>query len=111
MREYSAFSANICKIADSYEVHPEAPGQRRLCSSRVCPPLEIDVTEEELRLLRSCRPFLRDLGLEVTFVETGAPRILVGKVPVCFLEREANELRRGRQTVTRAIVEVRKEPQ
>uniref|UniRef100_W5MWS0 MutL homolog 3 n=1 Tax=Lepisosteus oculatus TaxID=7918 RepID=W5MWS0_LEPOC len=104
-QEYSAFSANICKIADSYEVHPEAPGQRRLCSSRVCPPLEIDVTEEELRLLRSCRPFLRDLGLEVTFVETGAPRILVGKVPVCFLEREANELRRGRQTVTRAIVE------
>ncbi|XP_069049264.1 DNA mismatch repair protein Mlh3 isoform X2 [Lepisosteus oculatus] len=92
-------------VTDSYEVHPEAPGQRRLCSSRVCPPLEIDVTEEELRLLRSCQPFLRDLGLEVTFVETGAPRILVGKVPVCFLEREANELRRGRQTVTRAIVE------
>lgn len=51
--------------ADSYETHSEASGPKRLCSSTVCPPLEIDVTEEELRLLRSvwqlrdwCRNFL-----------------------------------------------------
>ncbi|MBN3294905.1 MLH3 protein, partial [Amia calva] len=93
-------------IIDSYEAQPgQASGQKRLCSSSVSPPLEIDVTEEEFRMLRSCQPFLRDLGLEMTFAEDGGPRVLVGKVPVCFLEREANELRRGRQTVTKAIVE------
>ncbi|MGH0182367.1 UNVERIFIED_CONTAM: hypothetical protein FKN15_009429 [Acipenser sinensis] len=40
-------------VTDSYEPHSEASGPKRLCSSTVCPPLEIDVTEEELRLLRS----------------------------------------------------------
>ncbi|KAJ8396882.1 hypothetical protein AAFF_G00012050 [Aldrovandia affinis] len=92
-------------VTESYEEDPEAPGQKRLCSSFVTPPLEIEVTEEELRLLRSCQLFLRGLGLEIRFAETGPPRLLVGKVPVCFVEREASELRRGRHTATKAIVE------
>ncbi|MGH0180021.1 UNVERIFIED_CONTAM: hypothetical protein FKN15_003311 [Acipenser sinensis] len=92
-------------VTDSYEPHSEASGPKRLCSSTVCPPLEIDVTEEELRLLRSCQTFLKELALEMTFAEREDSKILVGKVPVCFIEREANELRRGRQTVTKAIVE------
>ncbi|KAJ8288836.1 hypothetical protein COCON_G00014950 [Conger conger] len=92
-------------ITESYEEDPEAPGQKRLCSSSVTPPLEIVVTEEELRLLRSCQPFLRGLGLEIRFAETGDPHLLVGKVPMCFVEREASELRRGRHTATKAIVE------
>ncbi|XP_035279272.1 DNA mismatch repair protein Mlh3 isoform X1 [Anguilla anguilla] len=92
-------------ITESYEEDPETPGQKRLCSSSVTPPLEIEVTEEELRLLRSCQPFLRGLGLEIRFSETGDPQLLVGKVPMCFVEREANELRRGRHTATKAIVE------
>lgn len=37
---------------DSYEDDPAAPGERRLCSSSILPPLEISVTEEELRLFR-----------------------------------------------------------
>lgn len=37
---------------DSYEDDPDAPGERRLCTSTILPPLEISVTEEELRLLR-----------------------------------------------------------
>ena len=32
------------------------PGERRLCSSSIAPPLELSVTEEELRLLRSVVP-------------------------------------------------------
>lgn len=39
--------------ADSYEDDPDAPGERRLCSSTIVPPLVLSVTEEELRLLRS----------------------------------------------------------
>lgn len=38
-------------VLDSYEDDPESPGERRLCSSTILPPLEIGMTEEELRLL------------------------------------------------------------
>ncbi|KAM4542395.1 DNA mismatch repair protein Mlh3 [Odontesthes bonariensis] len=92
-------------VADSYEDDPDAPGERRLCSSLILPPLEISVTEEELRLLRSCQPHLRSLGLEVTFSQAAAPQVFVGKVPVCFMEKESNELRRGRPSVIKPIVE------
>ncbi|KAG9336466.1 hypothetical protein JZ751_002813 [Albula glossodonta] len=93
-------------VTESYEEDPESPGEKRLCSSCIIPPLEIEVTEEDLRLLRSCQPILRGHGLEIMFPETGDPRLLVGKVPVCFVEREANEIRRGRNSATKAIVEL-----
>ncbi|XP_042244514.1 DNA mismatch repair protein Mlh3 isoform X1 [Thunnus maccoyii] len=92
-------------VADSYEDDPDAPGQRRLCSSTIFPPLEISVTEEELRLLRSCQAHLQSLGLEVKFSQAAEPQVLVGKVPLCFVEKESNELRRGRTSVIKPIVE------
>ncbi|KAF3830999.1 hypothetical protein GH733_002237 [Mirounga leonina] len=48
---------------------------------------------------------LEDLGLEIIFPDTSDSLVLVGKVPLCFVEREANELRRGRSPVTKSIVE------
>ncbi|XP_033972282.1 DNA mismatch repair protein Mlh3 isoform X2 [Trematomus bernacchii] len=92
-------------VADSYEEDPDAPGQKRLCSSTILPPLEITVTEEELRLLRSCQGHLRSLGLEVKFSQAAEPQVFVGKVPLCFMEKESNELRRGRPSVIKTIVE------
>ncbi|XP_030212153.1 DNA mismatch repair protein Mlh3 isoform X2 [Gadus morhua] len=92
-------------IADSYEDDPDTPGQRRLCSSSVAPPLELSVTEEELRLLRGCQAPLRGLGLQLELPTTGAPRVLVGRVPLCFTEKEHNEVRRGRPSVIKAVVE------
>ncbi|KAM4540318.1 DNA mismatch repair protein Mlh3 [Fundulus diaphanus] len=92
-------------VADSYEDDPDADGGKRLCSSTISPPLAISVTEEELRLLRSSQPHLRNLGLEVTFSKTGAPQVFVGKVPLCFMEKESNELRRGRPSVIKPVVE------
>ncbi|KAM9341271.1 DNA mismatch repair protein Mlh3 [Symphorus nematophorus] len=92
-------------VADSYEDDPDAPGERRLCSSNILPPLEISVTEEELRLLRSCQSHLRSLGLEVKFSQAADPQVFVGKVPLCFMEKESNELRRGRPSVIKPIVE------
>ncbi|XP_029900958.1 DNA mismatch repair protein Mlh3 isoform X1 [Myripristis murdjan] len=92
-------------VADSYEDDPDAPGERRLCSSTILPPLEISVTEEELRLLGSCQPHLRSLGLEVEFSQKEDPHVLVGKVPRCFTEKESNETRRGRPSVIKPIVE------
>ncbi|XP_030574842.1 DNA mismatch repair protein Mlh3 isoform X2 [Archocentrus centrarchus] len=92
-------------IADSYEDDPDAPGERRLCTSTILPPLGISVTEEELRLLRSCQPHLKRLGLEVTFSPAADLQVFVGKVPLCFMEKESNELRRGRPSVIKPIAE------
>ncbi|TDG98775.1 hypothetical protein EPR50_G00203880 [Perca flavescens] len=92
-------------VADSYEDDPDAPGERRLCSSTILPPLEISVTEEELRLLRSCQAHLRCLGLEVKFSQEADPHVFVRKVPLCFMEKESNEIRRGRPSVIKPIVE------
>ncbi|XP_035024737.2 DNA mismatch repair protein Mlh3 [Hippoglossus stenolepis] len=92
-------------VADSYEDDPNATGERRLRSSNILPPLEINVTEGELRLLRSCQAHFQNLGLEVTFSEAADTQVFVGKVPLCFVERESNELKRGRPSVIKPIVE------
>ncbi|KAM9238369.1 DNA mismatch repair protein Mlh3 isoform 2-T2 [Leptosomus discolor] len=92
-------------IADSYDKEAAACGKKKLLSSSISPPLEIEVTEEQRRFLRCCYKNLEDLGLELSFPETNSSLILVRKVPLCFIEREANELRRKRQPVTRSIVE------
>lgn len=55
---------------------------------------------------RSCQPHLRSLGLEVKLPQEADRQVLVGKVPVCFTEKERNEIRRGRPSVIKAIVEV-----
>uniref|UniRef100_A0A8C0BAM1 MutL homolog 3 n=1 Tax=Buteo japonicus TaxID=224669 RepID=A0A8C0BAM1_9AVES len=93
------------KKADSYEKEAAACGKKKLLSSSISPPLEIEVTEEQRRFLRCCYKNLEDLGLELSFPETNSSLILVRKVPLCFIEREANELRRKRQPVTKSIVE------
>lgn len=92
--------------ADSYEKQaPQSAGRKKLLSSTVIPPLAITVSEEQRRLLRSYHKHLEDLGLELLFPDASDSLILVGKVPLCFVEREASELRRGRSTVTKSIVE------
>nr|XP_051682181.1 DNA mismatch repair protein Mlh3 isoform X3 [Oryctolagus cuniculus] len=93
-------------LTESYEKQqPQGSGRKKLLSSTIIPPLEITVTEEQRRLLRCYHKRLEDLGLEFIFPDTSDSLILVGKVPLCFVEREANELRRGRSTVTKSIVE------
>lgn len=92
-------------ISDSYEKQPRGSNRKKLLSSTISPPLEITVTEEQRRLLQCYHENLEDLGLEILFPDTSDSLVLVGKVPLCFVEREANELRRGRSTVTKSIVE------
>ncbi|KAM9714327.1 DNA mismatch repair protein Mlh3 isoform 1-T2 [Dama dama] len=93
-------------IIDSYEKQqPQGFGRKKLLSSTVSPPLEITVTEEQRRLLGCYHKNLEDLGLEIVFPDTSDSLVLIGKVPLCFVEREASELRRGRSTVTKGIVE------
>ncbi|XP_053529230.1 DNA mismatch repair protein Mlh3 isoform X3 [Artibeus jamaicensis] len=93
-------------IIDSYEKQqPQGSGRKKLLASTVSPPLEITVTEEQRRLLRCYHKNLEDLGLGIIFPDMSDSLVLVGEVPLCFVEREANELRRGRSTVTKTIVE------
>ncbi|XP_063146186.1 DNA mismatch repair protein Mlh3 isoform X2 [Candoia aspera] len=92
-------------ITDSYDKQHEALGKKKLLASTLCPPLEIEITEDQRRLLWCCHKSLENLGLELTFPKNNPSQILVGKVPLCFVEREANELRRGRHTVTKRIVQ------
>ncbi|XP_077794002.1 DNA mismatch repair protein Mlh3 isoform X2 [Macaca mulatta] len=94
------------RLPDSYEKQQaQGSGRKKLLSSTLIPPLEITVTEEQRRLLWCYHKNLEDLGLELVFPDTSDSLVLVGKVPLCFVEREANELRRGRSTVTKSIVE------
>ncbi|KAL1790386.1 DNA mismatch repair protein Mlh3 isoform X1 [Sigmodon hispidus] len=93
-------------ITDSYEKQPpQSSGRKKLLSSRIIPPLAITVSEEQRRLLWAYHKHLEDLGLELIFPDASDSLILVGKVPLCFIEREASELRRGRSPVTKSIVE------
>ncbi|XP_073443774.1 DNA mismatch repair protein Mlh3 isoform X2 [Dendrobates tinctorius] len=91
-------------ITDSFQGSSEFC-ERRLKVSVVDPALEIHVSEEEYRILRTRPGSLGRLGLSLSFPDTGSPRILVSEIPLCFLEREANETQRGRRPVLRSIVE------
>lgn len=42
----------LCLLSDSYVVDTDASEDKHLRSANISPPLEISVTEEELRLLR-----------------------------------------------------------
>ncbi|CAH6846251.1 DNA mismatch repair protein Mlh3 isoform X1 [Phodopus roborovskii] len=93
-------------ISDSYEKQPpQSSGRKKLLSSMIIPPLAITVPKEQRGLLRSYHKHLEDLGLQLIFPDASDSLILVGKVPLCFVEREASELRRGRCTVAKSIVE------
>ncbi|XP_062872269.1 DNA mismatch repair protein Mlh3 isoform X2 [Trichomycterus rosablanca] len=92
-------------VTESYEDSPDTPGKKRLCSSSVSPPLEINVTEEEMRLLRLYQSFLRDMALEISFPVTEKSYVLLKRLPACFIEKENTEKRRGRRSVIKSIAE------
>ncbi|XP_062396827.1 DNA mismatch repair protein Mlh3 isoform X2 [Sardina pilchardus] len=92
-------------VAESYQDDPLQLGQKKLCSSVVSPPLEVDVRQEDLRLLKSCEPLLSSLGLDMEFPHSDKPCVLLRKVPACFLERESTSLLRGRDSVVKSLAE------
>ncbi|XP_071972930.1 acylphosphatase-1 isoform X1 [Engystomops pustulosus] len=91
-------------IADSFEASSEAC-EKQLRVSVVDPPIEVCVSEEEYRVLRTQAGSLRRVGLSLLFSDTGTPTVSVREIPMCFVEREANEIHRGRTPVVKKIVE------
>lgn len=51
--------------------------------------------------------YLRDQALEISFPQTEQSYVLVERLPVCFVEKENTEKRRGRRSVIKSIAEVR----
>ncbi|XP_026776326.3 DNA mismatch repair protein Mlh3 isoform X1 [Pangasianodon hypophthalmus] len=92
-------------VTESHEDDPDTPGKKRLCASSVSPPLEIHMTEEEIRLLSLYQLSLRDLALEISFPQTEQSSVLVERLPTCFVEKENTEKRRGRRSVIKSIAE------
>ncbi|XP_055004132.1 DNA mismatch repair protein Mlh3 isoform X2 [Boleophthalmus pectinirostris] len=92
-------------IADAYEDDSDIPGEKRLSSSIISPPLEVKLPLEEQRILRSCQAHLQSLGLEIMFSQKEDSRIFIGKVPLCFTEKDINERRRGRPSVIKVLIE------
>uniref|UniRef100_A0A5F8HIQ8 MutL homolog 3 n=1 Tax=Monodelphis domestica TaxID=13616 RepID=A0A5F8HIQ8_MONDO len=93
-------------IYDSYEKEqPKSFRRKKLLSSTIYPPMEVTVTEEQRRLLECYHKGLEGLGLKLIFPDATSSHVLVEKVPLCFVEREANEVRRGRPTVTKSMLE------
>ncbi|XP_044518021.1 DNA mismatch repair protein Mlh3 isoform X1 [Gracilinanus agilis] len=91
---------------DSYEKEqPKSFRRKKLLSSTIYPPMEVTVTEEQRRLLECYHKGLEDLGLKLIFPDATSSHVLVEKVPLCFVEREASEVRRGRPTVTKSMLE------
>ncbi|XP_018429839.1 PREDICTED: DNA mismatch repair protein Mlh3 [Nanorana parkeri] len=91
-------------IADSYEPSSE-DGGRRLKVSRVSPPLELDVTEEQSRLLRIRAGALQRAGLTLSFRDNCPSRVLVSEIPQCFVEKKVSETQQRRVMVARKMVE------
>ncbi|KAG8448946.1 hypothetical protein GDO86_015857 [Hymenochirus boettgeri] len=93
-------------IADSYEfVTGDNGRKKRLRMSSVIPPLQINVTELQYRLLRVLVGSLLNVGLSLSFPDTPGTPVLVSAVPACFVEKEANEMQRGRSPVIKTLVE------
>ncbi|XP_067680769.1 DNA mismatch repair protein Mlh3-like [Haliotis asinina] len=74
-------------------------------SSQVSPPRTLTFTEENVRLIKSFRDEFKRIG--VTFTINGSSRysLNIHSIPACLVEREANEVRRGRESVVMDIVE------
>ncbi|XP_040188749.1 DNA mismatch repair protein Mlh3 isoform X2 [Rana temporaria] len=91
-------------IADSYEPSSE-DGGRKLKVSIVNPPLELDITEEQSRLLRIRAGALQRVGLSLSFPASCSSRVLVSEIPQCFVEKKVSETQRRRVMMARKMVE------
>ncbi|XP_068110615.1 DNA mismatch repair protein Mlh3 isoform X2 [Hyperolius riggenbachi] len=91
-------------IADSYEVSP-LDGRRKLKVSTVNPPLELDITQEQHRLLRTRVAALHKDGLSVSFSEGSNPQVLVSEIPICFVDKRPKESNHRRATIAKKLVE------
>ena len=74
---------------------------------------QLTLSAEDVRLIRVFKPKLQRLGVGIGVASNdakgGRGMVEITHLPACMVEREAHELRRGRQSVALTMVEVRKQ--
>ncbi|XP_041351315.1 uncharacterized protein LOC121370257 [Gigantopelta aegis] len=81
-------------------------GDCSIKQSQLIPPKALCVTDEEIRLMKSFRAEINRIGITFTCSSTNRNQVNIHTVPACIVEREANELKRKRDSVAMEIVEV-----
>lgn len=79
-------------------------GLQCLLKSNITPPVTVNLSVSELRLMKGFQHKFARLGIDYDLTEDQAC-VRVNRLPACVAEREANELKRGRQTVANGIAE------
>ncbi|XP_054758647.2 DNA mismatch repair protein Mlh3-like [Lytechinus pictus] len=93
---------------DAYTSHCDNPDDsnadqtRCIRTSDVTPALPISLSSSELRLLEAYPQKMKRIGIAYQLSEDSA---LVTRLPACVVEKEANELKRGRQTIATSVAE------
>ncbi|KAK8395276.1 hypothetical protein O3P69_006172 [Scylla paramamosain] len=78
-------------------------GETVLSKSAVIPPLELDLPEDEVRLMQAYAHKFNQRGLY--FTRASPSKVLFQLIPSCLVPREANEVRQKRCQTAGAIVE------
>ncbi len=83
-------------------------------TSSIIPPVQLTLSAEEIRLIKTFQMKLHRLGVGINLLTDdggsakgmGCQNVEITHLPACMVEREAHELRRGRQSVALTMVEV-----
>ncbi|XP_022236721.1 DNA mismatch repair protein Mlh3-like, partial [Limulus polyphemus] len=78
---------------------------KNVASSSVQPPLELPCEPDLLQLIKAFTPQLEKLGITITYEASQNSMVKVHTVPSCMLEKEVNEVKRGRKPVIAELVE------
>lgn len=78
-----------------------------LRSCQVIPPIPVNITDEECRLAQAFSQKLKRFGVTVSISKRRKGyRAKVTELPACMVEREANMVKKARQTVAADLAEV-----
>ncbi|XP_076360566.1 uncharacterized protein LOC143252400 isoform X2 [Tachypleus tridentatus] len=78
---------------------------KHVASSCIHPPLELPFEPDLLHLIKAFIPQLEKLGITITYEASNNSMVKVHTVPSCILEKEVNEVKRGRKPVIANLVE------
>ncbi|ESO82947.1 hypothetical protein LOTGIDRAFT_169769 [Lottia gigantea] len=73
--------------------------------SEITPPLSLTLQQEDIRVMISFKHEFSRIGIKFTGVEENRNEIKLNSIPACIVEREANELKRGKNSIATQFVE------
>ncbi|KAK6182873.1 hypothetical protein SNE40_010459 [Patella caerulea] len=73
--------------------------------SDVKPPIILDLTPEIVRVVNSFQQEFQRIGIKFTCNDKNRNQIMLHAIPACIVEREANELKRGKRSIATEFVQ------